>query len=78
MKTRTKLVESRPIMLKYRDENFSNYIRGLTVPPNPIKYTIFGSLCVKTVKIQVKLVKYRRNKQNIAEFAKIPRPRFSK
>ena len=65
-------------MLKYRDENFSNYIRGLTVPPNPIKYTIFGSLCVKTVKIQVKLVKYRRNKQNIAEFAKIPLPPFSK
>ena len=51
MKTRRKLVKNRPIMLKYRDENFSNYIKGLTVPPDHIKYTIFGSLCVKTVKI---------------------------
>ena len=51
MKTRRKLVNNRPIQLKYRDDNFSNYIRPLTRPQNTIKGAIFCIFCAKSVQL---------------------------
>ena len=51
MKTRRKLVNNRPIQLKYRDDNFSNYIRPLTRPQNTIKGAIFFIFCAKIVQM---------------------------